>query len=97
MAKLNLRQSALNDLTGIWEYTFDRWSRDQANKYYETLRHACLKIAQNPEIGKEYHSIKAGLKGYRINKHIIFYQEGSSKSIDILRILHERMDLKRHL
>lgn len=46
MAKLILRQEAINDLTGIWEYTVERWSENQANKYYEAIKLAYLQSLQ---------------------------------------------------
>ena len=97
MAKLILRQEAIDDLTDIWEYTVETWSENQADKYYETIKLACLDISQNPAIGKEYPEISKNLKGYKINKHIVFYQLISTEEVEIIRILHERMDLKNQL
>jgi len=38
------------------------------------------------------------LKGYKVNKHIIFYRLlDKGKTIEIARILHEKMDLKKYL
>ncbi len=97
MANLKLRQAAINDLDDIWEYTFQQWSRDQANQYYESIRSACLDVAHNPKIGQDYDWIKKDLKGCRANKHIVFYIQASTGEIEVIRILHERMDLKNRL
>jgi toxin ParE1/3/4 len=94
MAKVILRQEAIDDLNAIWVYTFEEWSEMQADKYYETLEFACIQIGKNPELGKKYEGISANLLGLRTGKHIIFYQVISKKEIEIIRILHERMDLK---
>jgi toxin ParE1/3/4 len=32
MAKVILRQKAIDDLNNIWDYTFEKWSEKQANK-----------------------------------------------------------------
>jgi len=45
MAKLILRQEAIEDLTNIWDYTAQTWSENQADKYYEMIKTACREIA----------------------------------------------------
>ncbi|MBN8788399.1 MAG: type II toxin-antitoxin system RelE/ParE family toxin [Terrimonas sp.] len=97
MAKVFLRQEAINDLNDIWIYTFEEWSEKQADKYYSTLEFACMQIGKNPELGKEYDGINRNLLGLRTGKHIIFYQVISKDEIEVIRILHERMDLKNRL
>jgi toxin ParE1/3/4 len=47
-----LSNKAVEDLSEIWEYTFDVWSEDQADKYYEFLLSTCQELAHNPEKGK---------------------------------------------
>lgn len=37
MAKVILRQEAIDDLNNIWDYTFEKWSENQADKYYATI------------------------------------------------------------
>ena len=36
MAKYLITNKAVEDLSKIWEYTFDNWSEDQADKYYSS-------------------------------------------------------------
>jgi toxin ParE1/3/4 len=97
MAKVILRQEAINDLNNIWDYTFEKWSEKQADKYYSIIKMACNWIAENPNIGKEYKGIGENLLGLKTEKHIIFYQQVSTDRIEIIRILHERMDLINRL
>lgn len=97
MAKVLLRQEAIDDLNDIWAYTFEKWSEKQADKYYATLEFACTQIGKNPAVGKEYEGINSSLLGLRVGKHIIFYQIIAKGEIEIIRILHERMDLKNRL
>lgn len=94
MPKVVLRQEAVDDLTAIWEYTLQEWSENQADKYYETIRAACQVIGQNPTAGKIYPEISANLLGFKSEKHILFYHLVSEDEIEIIRILHEKMDLK---
>ncbi|MFD2697767.1 type II toxin-antitoxin system RelE/ParE family toxin [Mesonia sediminis] len=97
MAKYELTNKAVADLNGIWEYTVENWSENQADKYYDMLLDICQDIADNPELGKNYNEIKSDLFGLKANRHIIFYQKSEVKPIEIMRILHERMDLKKRI
>ena len=97
MAKVILRQEAIDDLNDIWDYTFEKWSEKQADKYYATIKLACNGIGENPNVGKEYYGISKNLLGLKSNKHIIFYQSLSENKIEVIRILHQRMDLKNRL
>ncbi len=97
MAKVFLRQKAINDLNDIWDYTFEQWSEIQADKYYGTLKSVCKEIGTNPDLGKEYTEIERNLLGFKSGKHIIFYHVISEDEIEVIRILHERMDLKNRL
>ena len=97
MTKYNLTNEAVEDLTDIWNYTFEHWSEKQADIYYNTMLNKCQYIATKPNIGKNYNGISNELFGLKVNKHIIFYRKFTNKSIEITRILHERMDLKNQL
>jgi toxin ParE1/3/4 len=97
MAKVILRQEAIDDLNSIWDYTFEKWSEKQADKYYATVKMACNGIGDNPDIGIEYYGINKNLLGLKSGKHIIFYQQMSNDRIEIIRILHEIMDLKNRI
>ena len=97
MAKVILRQKAIDDLNDIWDYTFEKWSAKQADKYYATIKLACNGIGQDPDFGKEYYGINKNLLGLKSGKHIIFYKSISEDKIEVIRILHERMDLKKRI
>ena len=97
MSKLIFRQKAIEDLSDIWEYTVIEWSENQAEKYYFLIQSACDKIAADFNIGKAYDAIHPGLLGYPIGRHIIFYQLVETGEVEIIRILHEQMDLGNRL
>lgn len=97
MAKYLLTKRAIEDLTSIWDYTFDQWSELQADNYYEMLLSNFKEIADNPSLGKKYNEIKADLLGLQTNKHIIFYRKIAGNKVEIIRILHGTMDLKNRL
>ncbi|WP_396177772.1 type II toxin-antitoxin system RelE/ParE family toxin [Flavobacterium sp.] len=97
MAKYYLTNKAVADLAEIWDYTNEQWSERQANKYYQNLLESCEEIAHNPNFGKHYNIVSKDLLGFKSNHHIIFFRIISTKEIEILRILHERMDMKSRI
>ncbi|MCZ2100434.1 MAG: type II toxin-antitoxin system RelE/ParE family toxin [Chitinophagales bacterium] len=97
MIKVAFRQKAIDDLDRIWYYTYFKWSENQANIYYNAIKASCIEIGKNPEIGNKYFKLVNDILGLKSGKHIIFYQQTSKDKIEILRILHERMDLKSRL
>ncbi|WP_300022800.1 type II toxin-antitoxin system RelE/ParE family toxin [uncultured Maribacter sp.] len=97
MAKYKLTNKAVEDLSKIWDYTFEIWSEKQADKYYHELITNCGEIAENPDLGKKYKGIAKQLQGVKANRHIIFYRTLDKNYVEITRILHERMDLKKRI
>ena len=97
MTKITFRQKAIEDLSKIWDYTISEWSEIQADKYYSSIKFSCNEIGLNPKIGKEYTGISTSLLGLKSGKHIIFYHQVSENEIEIIRILHEQMDLENRI
>ena len=97
MANFKLTNKAVDDLSKIWNYTFDVWSEKQADKYYDMLISSCQEIAENPDLGNNYAGITEKLLGLKTNRHIIFYRTVNENYVEITRILHERMDLKQQI
>ncbi len=97
MAEYKLTNKAVEDLNGIWEYTADKWTEGQADRYYSMLLQSCQDIANNHDLGKNYAGITSELFGLKAIRHIIFYRKINNKPIEITRILHERMDLKNKI
>lgn len=96
MAKLVFRQKAINDLSDIYHYTAKTWSIMQADKYYLEIQTACKNLASGEKFGRDFSDISKNLLGYYIGKHIIFYTLNPNH-LQIIRILHNKMDYKRHL
>ncbi|WP_179348291.1 type II toxin-antitoxin system RelE/ParE family toxin [Winogradskyella pacifica] len=97
MAQFKLTNKAVEDLSKIWDYTFEIWSEKQADKYYADQISNCQEIAENPDIGKFYDGISKQLLGMSANRHIIFYRNLNENYVEITRILHERIDLKKRI
>ncbi len=94
MAKYFLTNKAVADLDSIWEYTVEAWSEQQADSYYSQLISVCNQIANDSRFhDREYVEIHQGLFSRHCNKHLIFYRIVADNIIEIVRILHERMDI----
>jgi toxin ParE1/3/4 len=94
MVKFYVTKKAVEDLSQIWNFEFRRSSELEADKYYLMLISAFVDIANNPNFGKAYNVIGDHLRGYRANRHIVFYQLMDDEDVHICRILHESMELK---
>lgn len=97
MAKFRFTNKAVYDLTQIWNYTVVKWSEKQADKYYLMLVDNCNEVACNPESGKNYSEVTENLLGFKAGRHIIFYRIIEMDEVEIIRILHEQMDLKNRI
>jgi toxin ParE1/3/4 len=91
-----LSPRARSDLDDIWNYTEHRWGIDQAELYIRQLREQIEAVAAQPAIGRACFEIRAGYYKYRARSLFLFYRL-TSQGIDIIRILHERMDFEQHL
>lgn len=92
-----LTNQAVDDLTDIWNYTYETWSETQADYYYGQLIESFSIISSEPTCGKNYEGVVQTLFGLKVNKHIVFYRVLSSSEIEITRVLHERMDFIQRL
>jgi toxin ParE1/3/4 len=97
MAKFELTKKAVEDLGDIWNYTYENSSEHQADIYYQLLIESFKEIASNPGIGKNYRGIVESLRGFKVGRHIVFFREMEGQIIEIIRILHEQMDLKNRI
>ena len=97
MAKFTISNKAVEDLSNIWNYTFDTWSESQADKYYSILLESCQDIANDIVSGKHYPEIDKNIFGFKSGQHIIFYTSLPKGKILIIRILHSSMDLRNRL
>lgn len=98
MAEFQFTRKAVEDLDSVWDYTADRWSEEQAEKYYRMLISACRKVADNPLlVGRKYEEVAEGLWGFKTGRHLIFYRIIEEKKVEIVRILHECMELKNKI
>lgn len=97
MSGYRFTNKAVEDLTQIWNYTIIKWSENQADIYYHMLLENCQELARKPGLGKDYSEITQNLLGIKAGRHIIFYRRIEGNKIEIIRILHGQMDLKKRI
>lgn len=95
-AKYTLSHKARADIKRIFRYGYQQFGEQQALKYKVGLD-ACLQLlAGNPALGRTCNEIKAGYRRHEHGTHVVFYRQ-RGEDIFIIRIIDERMDVKRHL
>ena len=98
MPKVRYSNKAVEDLSSIWEYTFTKWSENQADEYYAMLISACNRLLYPSVISnRSYEEISEGLLGVKAGHHLIFYNRLDNDDVMVIRILHEKMDIKQQL
>ncbi|CAK0743441.1 toxin ParE1/3/4 [Gammaproteobacteria bacterium] len=92
--RLELSEPAQQDFRDILSFTLQTWGEGQLADYKNKLDSALKAIVKHPQIGRTKH----GMLVYHIGRHLIFYRiDETTKTIFVVRILHERMDAARHL
>ena len=94
--EIRLTPAAERDLIEICLFTADRWDPRQADLYLEEIETAMSRIRDHPEIGSDCSEVLPGYRKLPVGSHRIYYRlpEGS---IEIVRILHARMDAPSRL
>ena len=96
MSQVVLSPKAKSDLSDIWDYTFSKWGMDQAEKYVRGLWAAMQALALGASVSADIGDVRKGYRKARFGSHVIFFKL-TGNGIDVIRILHQRMDFERHL
>lgn len=96
MAKVEITESADRDLTDIYLYTHSEFGERQADRYLANLDDCFQRLAKRPLSARSAEHLRAGYRRFEHGSHIIFFIQIEG-GIRIVRVLHQRMDVKRHL
>lgn len=88
---------AISDLEKIWEYTFHRWSPEQAERYYKLIISEIEFLSVNLLAGKPVDYIRKGYMAGLVKSHLIFYRISEDQILEVIRILHHSMDVNEKL
>ncbi|MDV7140167.1 type II toxin-antitoxin system RelE/ParE family toxin [Maribacter sp. TH_r10] len=84
-------------LDKIWLYTLNKWSKEQADRYYGLIIAEIEYISDNSLIGKSAEQTRKNYRATKTKSHLIFYRKVENEIVEIVRILHQRMDIKKRL
>ena len=93
MPSFSLTKKAVTDLLKIGRYTEEHWGQAQRNHYLSMMDESFHALADNPLQGQNCSEIKKGYRKKKTGSHVIFYRQLNNKNIQIVRVLHRRMDL----
>jgi toxin ParE1/3/4 len=94
--ELHKQHRARDDLLRIWLYTAEVWGVEQADRYLDQLEAGFDRLRENPFLGADYSVVRAGYRRLAVERHRVFYFV-SGKRIEIVRVLHDRMDVSWQL
>ncbi len=101
MASILITPAAENDLINIWLY-IARDNQDAADRVYLAAEKTFESILAAPRMGTLYQAKRPRLEGIRFfpvskfQNYVIYYRE-HPQGIEIVRVLHARMDKKERL
>ncbi len=92
---IGLSRRARQDLDEIRRYTIDTWGRGQWLNYYRGLALTFVRIAADPDGGRDRSLFAAGLRSVDYKRHVIFYARIAAAGDEpvILRIVHQRRNM----
>jgi toxin ParE1/3/4 len=91
-----LSPAAASDLDSIWDYSADTWSTKQADRYVGEVRAAIEALADGRSKGRPIDNVRTGYFKLAVGSHFIVYRIAGDL-IDVVRIVHQRMDLPSRL
>ncbi|MET4734275.1 toxin ParE1/3/4 [Thalassospira sp. MBR-102] len=112
-AQYRLTASAKADINALLDESTHRHGQDARNRYAALLLAALRRIAQNPEGGATAArpELHPDMRSFHIRHsrtesnttpvgnpvHVIFYRTTEPGRVDIIRVLHDRMEPSRHV
>ena len=113
MARFRLARPAQTDLANILATSGERWGAEGRQRYAAILVAAMRQVAADPEgpLTKKRPELRTGIRSFHVRYarrsveggtvrrpvHVLYYRVAEEGVIEIVRVLHERMDPSRHL
>lgn len=103
--KVRLTTAAESDFADIVSWTKASFGRAQTRIYRDVLLAAIDALADGPEFlgSKAKPDVRRGLRTLHVarngrrGRHVLWYRSRQSGTVEVLRILHDSMDLARHV
>ncbi|MBI5128090.1 MAG: type II toxin-antitoxin system RelE/ParE family toxin [Rhodopseudomonas palustris] len=103
--RVRLGAPAEVDFANIIKWTTETFGSRRARAYRDTLIEAIGELVEGPDAvgSKARDDIMSGLRTLHVARHgrrgghFLMYRTAPDGTIEIIRILHDRMDLQRHI
>jgi toxin ParE1/3/4 len=103
--RVRLGAAAELDFANILKWTADNFGARQARVYRNAIVKAIGELADGPDVAgsSARDEIMRGLRTLHVarhrrrGRHFLMYRVAAERTIEVVRILHDRMDLLRHL
>lgn len=96
MRHLELTEIARADLKSIRRYSSRAWGADRTAEYMAALRDTMKRLVAGTVVSRNRDDLRSGLQMATSGRHCIFFEADQSRVL-VLRVLHDRMDYRRHL
>lgn len=87
---------AENDLIAIWQYTYKKWGRNKAKTYLLELDASLKSLLKNPHLYEDREEFNPPVRFLKFKRHICIYFVVGLE-VQVIRVLHERMDVVNHI
>ncbi len=91
-ASCHVRARAADDLRDVWDHTARRWSETQADRYVGDILRSFEALRTGSQQGRSL----GDCFRLRVGRHFVFH-DVKDGTIEIIRVLHQSMDVPRHL
>ena len=92
-----LTEEAQIDLDAIGSYTLERWGPQQVIRYLTQIDESFHSLGRTKANDRDESRIQPRLLSVKSGSHVIFFRRRENGDAEVLRILHQRMDFRRHL
>ncbi len=96
MKRLVLTEIARADLASIRRFSIRSWGQDQTSRYIDALRDTMKGLVRGTVTTHARDDLRPGILMATSGRHSIFFEADDSRIL-VLRVLHGRMDYRRHL
>jgi len=97
MPEYIISEKALEDINNIWIYTAENWSVQQADRYYNLIIDEIEYTVDYLDMARDFGKIRKSYRYSKVKSHLIFFKKDRANEIEVVRILHERMDIENQL
>jgi toxin ParE1/3/4 len=92
-----LSPAARADLRAIWPYSLDIWGRAQADRYILSIEKVFASLSSGTERGRPADHFRKGYRMASVGFHYIFYGAPYVDGVEIMRVPHQRMNIRSRL